>query len=433
MTTKTLPVLPLRDIVVFPDMVAPLFVGRDKSVRALEMVDESDNEIMLVAQKDPSTDDPGAEDLHPVGTTATILQLLKLPDGTVKVLVEGSHRARVNTLEDRGDHYVAEIGVIEADDGNTSELEALMRAVIEQFESYAKLNRKIAPESVSTISEIVEPGKLADAVASQLQVKLAEKQGLLELSDVKDRLEKVLSLMEGEMGMMQMERKIKNRVKRQMEKSQREYYLNEQMKAIQRELGDQGEGERDEVGELEDKIRDTGLSEEARTKAEQEIKKLRQMSPMSAESTVVRNYLDWLLSLPWDKRKDISTDLGAAETQLNDDHYGLEKVKERILEYLAVQKRTNKLRGPILCLVGPPGVGKTSLGKSIAEATGRDFVRVSLGGVRDESEIRGHRRTYIGSMPGRIIQSLKKAKTRRSSRPKPRWPVRSSVSASLML
>ncbi len=411
MTTKTLPVLPLRDIVVFPDMVAPLFVGRDKSVRALEMVDESDNEIMLVAQKDPSTDDPSGEDLHPVGTTATILQLLKLPDGTVKVLVEGSHRARVNTLEDRGDHYVAEIGVIDADDGDTSELEALMRAVIEQFESYAKLNRKIAPESVSTISEIVEPGKLADAVASQLQVKLAEKQGLLELSDVKDRLEKVLSLMEGEMGMMQMERKIKNRVKRQMEKSQREYYLNEQMKAIQRELGDQGEGERDEIGELEDKIKETGLSEEARTKAEQEIKKLRQMSPMSAESTVVRNYLDWLLSLPWDKRKDISTDLGAAEKQLNDDHYGLEKVKERILEYLAVQKRTNKLRGPILCLVGPPGVGKTSLGKSIAEATGRDFVRVSLGGVRDESEIRGHRRTYIGSMPGRVIQSLKKAKT----------------------
>ncbi len=411
MTTKTLPVLPLRDIVVFPDMVAPLFVGRDKSVRALEMVDEGQNEIMLVAQKDPSTDDPTADDLHPVGTTATILQLLKLPDGTVKVLVEGGSRARVNTLEDRGDHYVAEVGLIEAVEASTSELEALMRAVTEQFESYAKLNRKIPPESVSTIADIVEPGKLADAVASQLQVKLSEKQGLLELSDVKDRLEKALSLMEGEMGMMQMERKIKNRVKRQMEKSQREYYLNEQMKAIQRELGDQGDGERDEVGEIEDKIKETGLSEEARTKAEQEVKKLRQMSPMSAESTVVRNYLDWLLALPWDKRKDISTDLGAAEKQLNDDHYGLEKVKERILEYLAVQKRTNKLRGPILCLVGPPGVGKTSLGKSIAEATGRDFVRVSLGGVRDESEIRGHRRTYIGSMPGRIIQSLKKAKT----------------------
>lgn len=411
MTTKSLPVLPLRDIVVFPDMVAPLFVGRDKSVRALEMVDEGQNEIMLVAQKDPSTDDPSADDLHAVGTTATILQLLKLPDGTVKVLVEGGQRARLNDLEDRGDYYVAEIGVIEPVDASSSELEALMRAVTEQFESYAKLNRKIPPESVSTISDIVEPGKLADAVSSQLQVKLSEKQGLLELSDIKDRLEKVLSLMEGEMGMMQMERKIKNRVKRQMEKSQREYYLNEQMKAIQRELGDQGEGERDEVGELEDKIKEAGLSEEARTKAEQEVKKLRQMSPMSAESTVVRNYLDWLLALPWDKRKEISTDLEAAETQLNDDHYGLEKVKERILEYLAVQKRTNKLRGPILCLVGPPGVGKTSLGKSIAEATGRDFVRVSLGGVRDESEIRGHRRTYIGSMPGRIIQSLKKAKT----------------------
>ena len=410
MTTKTLPVLPLRDIVVFPDMVAPLFVGRDKSVRALEMVDEGQNEIMLVAQKDPSTDDPGADDVHLVGTVATILQLLKLPDGTVKVLVEGTSRAHVLGLEDQGDHYVAEIELLDAIAGDSSELQALMRAANEQFEQYAKLNRKIPPESVSTIAELTEPGKLADAVASQLQVKLSEKQALLEMPSAKDRLEKVLSLMEGEMGMMQMERKIKNRVKRQMEKSQREYYLNEQMKAIQRELGDQGE-ERDEVAELEDKIEEAGLSEEALAKAQQEIKKLRQMSPMSAESTVVRNYLDWLVALPWSKRKEISTDLQAAETQLNDDHYGLEKVKERILEYLAVQKRTNKLRGPILCLVGPPGVGKTSLGKSIAEATGRDFVRVSLGGVRDESEIRGHRRTYIGSMPGRIIQSLKKAKT----------------------
>ncbi|MEM7491883.1 MAG: endopeptidase La, partial [Pseudomonadota bacterium] len=292
------------------------------------------------------------------------------------------------------------------------EIEALLRAVIEQFENYAKLNRKIPPESVSTIGELTDPGMLADAVAAQLQVKLGDKQALLEMPDAKARLEKILSLMESELGMMQMERKIKNRVKRQMEKSQREYYLNEQMKAIQRELGGEGdEGERDEVAELEAKIKETGLSEEARTKADAEVKKLRQMSPMSAESTVVRNYLDWLLSLPWDKRKDISTDLNAAEKQLNDDHYGLDKVKERILEYLAVQKRTNKLRGPILCLVGPPGVGKTSLGKSIAEATGRDFVRVSLGGVRDESEIRGHRRTYIGSMPGRVIQSLKKAKT----------------------
>ncbi len=410
MTVKTLPVLPLRDIVVFPDMVAPLFVGRDKSVRALEMVDEGVNEIMLVAQRDPSTDDPGADDIHEVGTTATILQLLKLPDGTVKVLVEGGTRATVTALIDKGDHYQAEIAPIDSVDAAGSEIEALMRAVNEQFENYAKLNRKIPPESVSTIGQIVEGGKLADAVASQLQVKLSEKQELLELPDAKERLERVLSLMEGEMGMMQMERKIKNRVKRQMEKSQREYYLNEQMKAIQRELGDSDE-ERDEVSELEDKIAEIGLSEEARTKAEQEVKKLRQMSPMSAESTVVRNYLDWLLSLPWDKRKDISTDLDAAERQLNDDHYGLDKVKERILEYLAVQKRTNKLRGPILCLVGPPGVGKTSLGKSIADATGRDFVRVSLGGIRDESEIRGHRRTYIGSMPGRVIQSLKKAKT----------------------
>jgi ATP-dependent Lon protease len=410
-TTKTLPVLPLRDIVVFPDMVAPLFVGRDKSVRALEMVEEGQNEIMLVAQKDPATDDPNGEDVHVIGTTATILQLLKLPDGTVKVLVEGGARARVHSLVDKGDHYVAEVETIAPIDAEGGEIEAMLRAVVEQFENYAKLNRKIPPESVSTIGEITDAGKLADAVASQLQVKLAEKQSLLELPDAKARLEKVLSLMEGEMGMMQMERKIKNRVKRQMEKSQREYYLNEQMKAIQRELGDGGEGERDEVGEIEDKIKEAGLSEEARTKAEAEVKKLRQMSPMSAESTVVRNYLDWILALPWDKRKDISTDLIAAEKQLNDDHYGLDKVKERILEYLAVQKRTNKLRGPILCLVGPPGVGKTSLGKSIAEATGRDFVRVSLGGVRDESEIRGHRRTYIGSMPGRIIQSLKKAKT----------------------
>lgn len=410
MTVKSLPVLPLRDIVVFPDMVAPLFVGRDKSVRALDMVDDSQNEIMLVAQKDPSTDDPGADDLHTVGTTATILQLLKLPDGTVKVLVEGGSRARVTALHDREDHYTAEVELLDVVDGDGKELEALMRAVKEQIDNYAKLNRKIPPESVATIGDITEAGKLADAVASQLQVKLAEKQSLLETPDAKERLEKVLSLMEGEMGMMQMERKIKNRVKRQMEKSQREYYLNEQMKAIQRELGDQGE-ERDEISELEDKIKDAGLPEEALAKAEAELKKLRQMSPMSAESTVVRNYLDWILALPWSKRKEISTDLDKAEKQLNDDHYGLDKVKERILEYLAVQKRTNKLRGPILCLVGPPGVGKTSLGKSIADATGRDFVRVSLGGVRDESEIRGHRRTYIGSMPGRVIQSLKKVKS----------------------
>jgi len=410
---KNLPVLPLRDIVVFPDMVAPLFVGRDKSVRALEMIDEGDNEIMLVAQRDAAIDDPGADDVHEIGTVATILQLLKLPDGTVKVLVEGQTRARLQTLHDRGDYFEAEVETIPETDSDGGDVQALMRAVQEQFENYVKLNRKIPPESVTTIGQLTEPGKLADAVASQLSVKISDKQELLELSDIKDRLEKVFALMEGEMGMLQMERKIKNRVKRQMEKTQREYYLNEQMKAIQRELGEQGGdgGERDEVAELEQKIADTPFSEEARAKAEAEVKKLRQMSPMSAESTVVRNYLDWLLSLPWGTRKDIQTDLAKAEKQLDDDHYGLEKVKERILEYLAVQKRTGKLKGPILCLVGPPGVGKTSLGKSIAEATGRDFVRVSLGGVRDESEIRGHRRTYIGSMPGRIVQSLKKAKT----------------------
>ncbi|MBY9068295.1 endopeptidase La [Hyphomonas sp. WL0036] len=410
--SKTVPVLPLRDIVVFPDMVAPLFVGRDKSVRALEMIEESDNEIMLVAQKDAAIDNPVAEDMHATGTLATILQLLKLPDGTVKVLVEGRARARLVQLHDRVEYFEAEVETIPEADVAGSDIQALMRAVQEQFESYVKLNRKIPPEAVTTISQLTEPGRLADQVASNLSVKLSDKQDLLEMPDVKERLEKVFSLMEGEMGMLQMERKIKNRVKRQMEKTQREYYLNEQMKAIQRELGDQGEGsDRDELAELDQKIADTPLSQEARAKAEAEIKKLRQMSPMSAESTVVRNYLDWLLSLPWGKRKDIQTDLVKAEHQLDDDHYGLDKVKERILEYLAVQKRTGRLKGPILCLVGPPGVGKTSLGRSIAEATGRDFVRVSLGGVRDESEIRGHRRTYIGSMPGRIIQSLKKTKT----------------------
>ncbi|MEZ5953121.1 MAG: endopeptidase La [Hyphomonas sp.] len=410
---KNLPVLPLRDIVVFPDMVAPLFVGRDKSVRALEMIEETDNEIMLVAQLDAAIDDPGPDDVHGTGTIATILQLLKLPDGTVKVLVEGKSRAHLRQLHDRGDYFEAEIETLDEADTDGSDIQALMRAVQEQFENYVKLNRKIPPESVGTIGAITEPGRLADAVASNLSVKLTDKQELLELADAKDRLEKVFALMEGEMGMLQMERKIKNRVKRQMEKTQREYYLNEQMKAIQRELGEQGGegGERDELAELEARIKETPLSDEARTKADAELKKLRQMSPMSAESTVVRNYLDWLLSLPWGMRKDIQTDLVKAEKQLEDDHYGLEKVKERILEYLAVQKRTGKMKGPILCLVGPPGVGKTSLGRSIAEATGRDFVRVSLGGVRDESEIRGHRRTYIGSMPGRIIQSLKKVKS----------------------
>jgi ATP-dependent Lon protease len=409
---NVLPVLPLRDIVVFPRMVAPLFVGRDKSVRALEEVEKGGGEILLVAQKEAGVDDPAEEDLYAVGVVATILQLLKLPDGTVKVLVEGKHRARLEKLIDKGDYYAAEHKQLDEKKADTEESAALMRAVIEQFDGYVKLNRKIPSETVGTVSAITDPGHLADAVAAQLSIKLEDKEQLLELINVTERLEKVFSLMEGEIGMLQMERKIRNRVKRQMEKTQREYYLNEQMKAIQRELGDGDTGgERDEIGELEEKIANTPMSDEARAKAEQEVKKLRQMSPMSAESTVVRNYLDWLVSLPWAKKKEVVRDLQAAEDVLDADHYGLEKVKERILEYLAVQARTEKLRGPILCLVGPPGVGKTSLGKSIARATGRDFVRMSLGGVRDEAEIRGHRRTYIGSMPGRIVQSMKKAKT----------------------
>ena len=407
---KTLPVLPLRDIVVFPNMVAPLFVGREKSVQALDVVEDGNNEIMLIAQRDATTDEPTADDLYSVGTVATILQLLKLPDGTVKVLVEGKSRARLVGLEDRDTYFEARVEELADDVSDEADNETMSRAVIEQFEGYVKLNRKIPPESVSTISEITEPARLADTVAAQLSVKLSEKQGLLEQLDVGARLEKVFALMEGEIGMLQMERKIKNRVKRQMEKTQREYYLNEQMKAIQKEQGDQEEG-RDELAELQQKIDEKPLSEEARAKAEQELKKLRQMSPMSAESTVVRNYLDWILALPWGEEKDIDTNLDKAEHVLETDHYGLEKVKERILEYLAVQTRTKKVKGSILCLVGPPGVGKTSLGRSIAEATGREFVRVALGGVRDESEIRGHRRTYIGSMPGRIIQSLKKAKS----------------------
>lgn len=411
--TNILPVLPLRDIVVFPRMVAPLFVGRDKSVRALEEVEKGGGEILLVAQKEAGVDDPAEEDLYNVGVVASILQLLKLPDGTVKVLVEGKHRARIVKLIDKGEYYAAEHASLEEKRSDSQESAALMRAVVEQFDGYVKLNRKIPAETVGTVSAITDPGHLADAVAAQLSIKIEDKESLLELVDVIERLEKVFSLMEGEIGMLQMERKIRNRVKRQMEKTQREYYLNEQMKAIQRELGDgdSGGGERDEIGELEEKIANTPMSEEARTKAEAEVKKLRQMSPMSAESTVVRNYLDWMVSLPWGRKKEVVRDLQFAEDVLNQDHYGLEKVKERILEHLAVQTRADKVRGPILCLVGPPGVGKTSLGKSIAKATGRDFVRVSLGGVRDEAEIRGHRRTYIGSMPGRVIQSMKKAKS----------------------
>jgi ATP-dependent Lon protease len=406
---RTLPVLPLRDIVVFPHMVVPLFVGRDKSVRALEEVMRGDKQILLATQKNSADDDPVTDDIYDVGVVATVLQLLKLPDGTVKVLVEGKHRAAVIKFTDREDYYEAETALIDEDGGEEHEAEALSRAVAEQFENYVKLNKKIPPEALASIPQITEPGKLADSIAAHLSVKIGDKQQLLEIFNVVKRLEKVFSLMEGEISVLQVEKKIRSRVKRQMEKTQREYYLNEQMKAIQRELGDQDDG-RDELIELEKRIKKTRLSKEARVKAEGELKKLRNMSPMSAESTVVRNYLDWLLSIPWGKAKPKKIDLARAEAILEEDHYGLEKVKERILEYLAVQARTNALKGPILCLVGPPGVGKTSLGKSIAKATGREFVRLSLGGVRDEAEIRGHRRTYIGSMPGKVIQSMKKAK-----------------------
>jgi len=407
--SKTYPVLPLRDIVVFPHMIVPLFVGREKSVRALENVMQSDKEILLVAQKDATDDDPKADDIYEIGVIAKVLQLLKLPDGTVKVLVEGGTRAKITGYTDREEFFEAEAEALAEDETESAEIEALARSVNTQFESYVKLNKRVQPDVIVSVTQIQEPSKLADTVASHLNIKLSEKQELLEIIPVTERLEAVYSLMEGEMSVLQVEKKIRNRVKRQMEKTQREYYLNEQMKAIQKELGETDEG-RDELSELEERIEKTKLSKEARTKAEAELKKLRQMSPMSAESTVVRNYLDWMLSIPWGSKAKVKKDLDAAEEVLDTDHYGLEKVKERILEYLAVQKRTNKLKGPILCLVGPPGVGKTSMGKSIAKATGREFVRVSLGGVRDESEIRGHRRTYIGSMPGKIIQSMKKAK-----------------------
>ena len=407
---RTLPVLPLRDIVVFPHLVVPLFVGRDKSVRALEEVMRHDKQILLATQKNSDDNDPEPDAIYDVGVIATVLQLLKLPDGTVKVLVEGKSRAAVTRFTAQTEFYEAEVIDIAEEDGEPHEAEALSRAVAEQFENYVKLNKKIPPEALASIPQIVEPGKLADSIAAHLSVKIADKQQLLELFDVSKRLEKVFALMEGEISVLQVEKKIRSRVKRQMEKTQREYYLNEQMKAIQRELGEQDDA-RDELMELEKRIKKTKLSKEARTKADAELKKLRNMSPMSAESTVVRNYLDWLLSIPWGKAKTKPIDLVEAERILEHDHYGLDKVKERILEYLAVQARTGTLKGPILCLVGPPGVGKTSLGRSIAQATGREFVRLSLGGVRDEAEIRGHRRTYIGSMPGKIIQSMKKAKT----------------------
>lgn len=405
-----LPVLPIRDIVVFPHMAAPLFVGREKSVRALEEVMRSEKKILLAAQKEAAEDEPKPDGIYTIGTLANVVQMLKLPDGTVRVLVEGVARARIRRFTGRKEYFEAQIETIEETNSDTPEAKAACRAVAGQFETFAKLSRKTPTEVLTAVSQITEPARMADTVAAHLSTKLADKQQLLETVDVAARLEKILGLMEGEVNVLQVERKIKGRVKRQMEKTQREYYLNEQMKAIQRELGETDEV-RDDISELEERIRNVKLSKEARTKAEAEVKKLRQMSPMSAESTVVRNYLDWMLSLPWGVKKKVRKDLAAAAEILDEDHFGLEKVKERVLEYLAVQQRTNKVRGPILCLVGPPGVGKTSLGRSIARATGRDFVRVSLGGVRDEAEIRGHRRTYIGSMPGRVIQSLKKAKS----------------------
>ncbi len=407
---KIIPVLPLRDIVVFPHMAAPLFVGREKSVKALEEVTKGDKQIFLAAQFDAADDDPDTDRIHAVGTLASVVQILKLPDGTVRVLVQGESRAKITKFTRTEGYFEAEIEPVAETNAESSEARASARAVIDQFEALSKAARKTPAELLQAVSQIEEPSRLADTVAAHLPIKVTDKQGLLDAADVPERLEKVLGFLERQIAEFQVEKKIRNRVKRQVEKSQREYYLNEQMKAIQRELGETDDG-REDIAELEDRIRKTKLSKEAETKAEAELKKLRQMSPMSAESTVVRNYLDWLLSLPWGVKKKVRKDLKLAQDTLDEDHYGLEKVKERILEYLAVQARTSKVRGPILCLVGPPGVGKTSLGKSIAKATGRDFVRVSLGGVRDEAEIRGHRRTYIGSMPGRIIQSMKKAKS----------------------
>ncbi|WP_438749123.1 endopeptidase La [Pararhizobium sp. O133] len=407
--SATYPVLPLRDIVVFPHMIVPLFVGREKSIRALEEVMGTDKQIMLATQINASDDDPEPSAIYQIGTIANVLQLLKLPDGTVKVLVEGRSRAEIDGYTRREEFYEAMAHPLAEPAEDPVEIEALSRSVVSEFESYVKLNKKISPEVVGAASQIEDYSKLADTVASHLSIKIVEKQEMLETTSVKLRLEKALGFMEGEISVLQVEKRIRSRVKRQMEKTQREYYLNEQMKAIQKELGDGEEG-RDEMAELEDRIAKTKLSKEAREKADAEVKKLRQMSPMSAEATVVRNYLDWLLGIPWSKKSKVKTDLNHAEKVLELDHFGLDKVKERIIEYLAVQARSQKIKGPILCLVGPPGVGKTSLAKSIAKATGREYIRMALGGVRDEAEIRGHRRTYIGSMPGKVIQSMKKAK-----------------------
>ncbi len=407
---QSYPVLPLRDIVVFPHMIVPLFVGREKSVRALEEVMQDDKQILLSSQIDPGIDDPASDGIYKVGVLANVLQLLKLPDGTVKVLVEGKARVRITDYLENENYFEANAESLTELPGDPEAVEALMRSVSEEFERYAKIKKNIPEEALAAVAESREPAKLADLVAGHLGIDVAQKQDLLETLSIEERLEKIYGQMQGEMSVLQVERKIKTRVKSQMERTQREYYLNEQMKAIQKELGDGEEGQ-NEILELEERVAKTQLSKEAREKADAEIKKLKSMSPMSAEATVVRNYLDWMLGIPWGVKSRVKKDLTRAQKVLDDDHYGLEKVKERIVEYLAVQQRSKKLKGPILCLVGPPGVGKTSLGKSVARATGREFIRISLGGVRDESEIRGHRRTYIGSMPGKIIQALKKAKT----------------------
>ncbi|TRD19046.1 endopeptidase La [Palleronia caenipelagi] len=410
MTEQNYPVLPLRDIVVFPHMIVPLFVGREKSVRALEEVMGEDKQILLASQMDPSVDDPAEDDIYRTGVLANVLQLLKLPDGTVKVLVEGRSRVQITDFLENEKFFEARAETLAEETGDEATVEALSRSVVEEFERYARAKKNIPEEAYAAIGEATDPAKLADLVAGHLGAEVAQKQDILETLVIAERLEKVYGLMQGEVSVLQVEKKIKTRVKSQMERTQREYYLNEQMKAIQKELGD-GEDGSGEVAELEAKIAETKLSKEAREKAEAELKKLKNMSPMSAEATVVRNYLDWMLSIPWGTKSRVKKDLNRAQEILDADHYSLDKVKERIVEYLAVQQRSKKLKGPIMCLVGPPGVGKTSLGKSVAKATGREFIRISLGGVRDESEIRGHRRTYIGSMPGKIIQALKKAKT----------------------
>ncbi|KPV39160.1 DNA-binding protein [Thiohalorhabdus denitrificans] len=410
-TGDVVPVLPLRDVVIFPHMVIPLFVGREKSIAALEEAMANDKQILLVAQKDASVDEPEAEGIHTVGTLSTILQLLKLPDGTVKVLVEGGKRSKVSEFRTENEHYVGRVELLAESAYEDKEMDALMRSVINQFEQYVKLSKKTPPEVLTSLSSIEDPARLADTISAHLSLKVEEKQEVLEMEDLRERLEHLYSLMESEIDLLQVEKRIRGRVKSQMEKSQREYYLNEQMKAIQKELGELEEGG-NEVDELEEKVEQAGMPKEVKEKADKELKKLRMMSPMSAEATVVRNYIDWLVSVPWKKKSRLTRDLAKAQQVLDEDHYGLEKIKERILEYLAVQQRSKKLKGPILCLVGPPGVGKTSLGKSIARATNRKFIRMSLGGVRDEAEIRGHRRTYIGALPGKIVQNLAKTGTR---------------------